>query len=159
MQKFVIVKMLENKPEGSIFESDNWPLHVTVVPNFEIDCNYDNLKAELLSIVSPLGPALAQANNDDFFGPNNDILVTRLEPTPKLALIHNTIVDFLEKQGAVFELPIRLRSDYKPHVTVHINNRIYKGDVVNIDELSIVGKATEGSPSLRKVLGGIKLAE
>jgi len=159
MAKYVIVKMLKNQAIGSTFNSGQWPLHITIIPNFEIDWDFNRLELEIERIVKPCKQIITVATARDLFGPNKDIPVTRLELKPKLAEIHNTIVEFLESNGAKFELPIILKDNYRPHVTVQEGAYVNIGENLNIDELCIVDKDTEGNPSLRKVLGIVKLAK
>ncbi len=157
MAKYVNVKMLENQPVGSTFSSGQWPLHVTITPNFEIEWDFNKLKSKLEEITSSYVQIFTKATVDDLFGPDKDIPVTRFELKSELAKMHTNIVKFLESNGASFELPIILKENYKPHATVQNNGRIKIGETVNIDELCIVDKEAEGNPSLRNVLGVVKL--
>lgn len=159
MAKYVIVKMIESQTIGSTFNSGKWPLHVTIIPNFEIKWDYKKLNSELEAVVNSCSQVRTVANTDDLFGPDKDIPVTRLELRPELAKIHTTIVEFLENNDAKFELPIILKENYKPHITIQGSARVNTGDSINIDELSIVDKEVGGNSSLRKVLGVVKLTK
>ena len=159
MAKYVIVKMLENQAIGSTFSSGRWPLHVTIIPNFEINWDFNRLKSEIEKTAGHHKQVVIAATEDDLFGPDKNIPVTRLELTPELAKIHTEIVKLLENNSAKFELPVILKQNYNPHATIQWNKRVSIGEVVSIDEFSIVDKEAEGNPGLRKVLGVFKLTK
>lgn len=157
MRKYVVVKMLESLTVGDVFLSGQWPLYVTIVPNFEIDWDEKRLTSEIENILAVHRSFIVKVQDDDWFGPNKDVLVTRLDLTLELADIHNKLVDMLERNGAVFELPIILKGNYKPHATVQYAKRVKKGDALSIDQLTIVDKEPDGNPEKRRVLAEIRL--
>jgi 2'-5' RNA ligase len=159
MAKYVIVKMLQNQAIGSVFNSGQWPLHVTIIPNFEIEWDFNKLKSELGPVISTYRQVKTVATTDALFGPDKNIPVTRFELKPELAKIHTEIVEFLESNGAKFELPIISKENYKPHATIQKSARITVGEDVTIDELCIVDKEANSNPNLRKVLGIVKLTK
>jgi hypothetical protein len=97
------------------------------------------------------------AVSDDLFGPNKDVLVTRLELTSDILLLHNRVVAMLEKSGAKFEYDLILKEAYRPHITVQGDKRIYVGDEIQINSVTIVDKEPNGDKNIRKVLKNIPL--
>lgn len=130
----------------------DWPLHVTLSPRFAVDIKQPDLVTDLKNLLAKKKPIETIVKNDERFGQDNHILVSLLELTPELFELHNEVLDLLESYGAVFDEPGYSRTGYKPHVTVQKNGRVYKGDSITIDSLTLVDMFPDQDIKLRKVL-------
>lgn len=158
MQKYVLVKLLEQMDEGTEFSASNWPLHVTLASNFVVDWETTGLFEKLSMLLAEREPVKAVAGSDEYFGPQKQVHVTLLEMSSELASLHNDIIALLKSVGAVFDEPRYLEAGYRAHSTVQRHARLHKGDAVNIDELTIIDMFPHNDINRRKVLRTIKLA-
>lgn len=157
MQKYVLVKFLENIDEGAEFSAANWPLHVTLASNFVVDWENTGLFEKLSALLAKQKPVPAIAGNDDHFGPQKQVHVTTLDMNPKLVALHEDIIAVLKSVGAVFDEPQYLEEGYRAHATVQSDtNRLRKDDAITIDEITIVDMFPRGDISQRKTLKTIK---
>lgn len=152
MQKYVLVKFLEPIPEGAEFPASNWPLHITLAANFVVDAEGTDLLARLSSLLAQQKPVKAIAGDDEYFGPQKQVHVTVIEPSPELQSLHGNVVALLESVGAVFDGPRYIKESYRAHATVQLNARLHKGDAITIDELTLVDMLPGGDSNQRKVL-------
>lgn len=157
MQKYVLVKFLEDITEGTEFLASKWPLHVTLASNFAVDWEGVDLSNKLAELLTKQEPVKTVAGDDEYFGPSRQIRVTTLEMTPELRSMHDSIVSLLESVGAVFDEPRYIKEGYRAHATVQLNARLRKGDAVTIDELTLVDMFPHDDIDQRKVLKTIKL--
>lgn len=158
MQKYVIVKFLEQVDEGTEFPASSWPLHITLASNFVVDWENTDLFEKLSALLAKRKPVEATVGEDEYFGPQKQVHVTLLEMNEELTSLHNDIVALLKGCDAVFDEPQYLEKGYRAHATVQQHTRLHKGDAVRIDELTIVDMFPRGDISRRKVLRTIKLS-
>lgn len=156
MQKYVIIKLLEPKKEGVQFAASDWPLHVTLVPRFVINLEGTGLLEKMATLLRSHKPVEVVAETDELFGEFKNIKVTLLEKTPELTKLHSTIIDLLKSMGAIFDEPNFIEEGFRPHVTVQSKRRVQPGDLVKIDELSLIDMFPGGDINQRKVLKTIK---
>lgn len=121
--------------DGSVVEK--WPLHITVIPPFELN-NID--EETIIDYVSECGRKLGviklgygairsgvipiEVGNTDMFGINNDIPVIKiLDPSNKLHELHSTLLNNLGKIGCNFINldPMWSGDNYSPHATYKNN--------------------------------------
>lgn len=143
--------------EGTGFSARDWPLHVTLVSNFVVDWKTTGLFDKLTYLLSRHKPIQVTAADDEFFGSDKQIQVTILEMNADLIALHNDIVKLLKSVGAVFDEPQFLERGYRAHVTVTPKARISKGDLVDIDNITIVDMFPHQDINQRKLLQSIKL--
>lgn len=157
MQKYVLVKLLEKLEEGAEFPSSNWPLHVTIVANFAIDWNGNDITKKLQLLLAEQKPVKLIAGDDEYFGPQGNILVTVLNENDSLLSFHKKLVSLLKDSGGTFDEPQYLEDSYRAHATVQKDTRLEKGDHVLIDELSVIDMFPDEDINWRKLLKTIKL--
>lgn len=159
MQKYVLIKLLENMDEGTEFSAASWPLHVTLASNFVVDWEGANLFEKLSALLAERKSVEAAASDDDYFGPQKRIQVTLLDMNAALMSLHKDIITLLKSAGATFDEPQYLEDGYRAHATVQANSRLHKGDVIKIDELTVVDMYPHGDINRRKLLRAIRLSE
>lgn len=138
MQKYVITKFLEPIADGTEFDAKHWPLHVTLVSNFVVDRKAAGLFEQLAELAAIERIVTTTAGDDDYFGPQKQVRVTTLVMTPELRSLHNRIITLLKNNDAIFDASQYQEEGYRAHATVQLLKRLHKGDLVVIDELTIV---------------------
>jgi 2'-5' RNA ligase len=157
MQKYVLVKFLEDIDEGTEFSATSWPLHVTLASNFVVDWDSTDLFEKLTALLTKQKLVPATAGDDDHFGPQKQVHVTTLNMNPKLVALHNDIIALLKSVGAVFDEPQYLEEGYRAHATVRSDtNCLRKGDAITIDEVTVVDMFPHNDIGQRKILRTIK---
>jgi len=137
MQKYVIAKFLEPITDGTEFDANHWPLHVTLVSNFVLERKAVGLFEQLAELAARKEPVTVIAGDDEYFGPQHQVHVTTLVMTSELQALHNEIITLLKRDSAVLDAPRYQEAGYRAHATVQAE-RLRKGDLVVIDELTLV---------------------
>jgi len=138
VQKYVIAKFLEPITDGTEFDAKHWPLHVTLASNFIIARRTVGLFEKLTTLAASEKPVATTVSDDDYFGPQKQVHVTTLAMTPELRALHNRIIALLKDAGATFDAPHYQEEGYRAHATVQANKRLHKGELVIINELTVV---------------------
>jgi hypothetical protein len=152
MQKYVIVTFLEDVSDEAEFPMSAWPFHVTLAANFVINKPVDQLNEMVADFAKSYEEFNAIAGDDDHFGPEGKVLVTKLEMNPQLKVVHEALISLLESTGALFDQPQYNNEGYIAHATVWHEKRLNKGDKVLFDTLSIVDMFPHSDIKQRKVL-------
>lgn len=157
-QKYTIIQLFEDVPDGTRFSSSSWPLHATLVDTFAVDCSAQALIDRLQQGSSTLQPTTSTATDDTYFGLEGEIQVTLLEKTPNLVKLHRALLAILEPSDLKLNDPQFAREDFLPHATVQKHSRLAKGQQVIFNAISVVDMFPNSDPYQRKILKTIKLA-
>ena len=156
-QKYAIVQFFEPVKEGYEFSMNEWPLHTTLADVFAVNLN-QYLIDQLSSLLSTTETFEVVTQNDTILGTaENPVHVTLIEKTPKLQSLHDSLVNLLEKNGAVFNSPQYNHDGYLPHVTIQNQARINNSDVLKISKLSVIDLYVDGDWQQREVVSSMKL--
>jgi hypothetical protein len=156
-QKYTIIQLLEDVPEGIQFEWTNWPLHSTLVDVFAIDWDAPTLIKKLEELLADHAQARSVAEEDELFGPEKQTRVVLLQKTSDLVKLHLDLVAMLEEGRLKPNDPQFIREGFLPHSTVQKHARLNKGDQVTFDTLSLIDMFPDGDPSQRKILKTVTL--
>lgn len=151
-QKYTLVQFFQPMDEAETFPMTDWPLHITLVDVFAIDIT-DELMNDLKEYLDTLPYAITHIKSEGTLGMTAVWLV---ENTPKLQAIHDTLVDILEKHGAVFNTPEFTRGGFIPHITKQASSGMKIGDKVSVDFVSLVDMFPDQDWQKRKVLKRFK---
>jgi len=158
MQKYILVKLLEDVPVGSEFSAATWPLHLTLVDDFLSSLDEVGIQQKLNELLANHLPyAKTMAISDDLLGPLKTVPVVLLQVTPTLLSLHTLLVDFLKQSAVVLVSPEFAGEGYKPHVTIQDTGRVAVGSEVIVDTVSIVAMSPDGKTRL-KLIDTIKLS-
>lgn len=152
MQKYVLIHILKPVANNTQFSMYDWPLHVTLSPRFAVDIEQKGFDADLSNLITKQNPVKTIVKKDASFGKDSQVHVSLLDLTSQLFKLHNDLLDLLESYGAVFDEPNYSRSGYLPHVTVQKSGRVFEGDIITIDSLTLVDMFPERDIKQRKVL-------
>lgn len=67
-QKYTIVELFEDVPEGTQFLANSWPLHATIADTFAIDWDVPTMIEKLTQLLSVHTSASSIVEEDRFFG-------------------------------------------------------------------------------------------
>lgn len=157
IQKYVIAKFLEPIADGTEFDANSWPLHVTLVAKFVVDRKSVDLFDKLAKLAANENGVTTNAGDDDYFGSQQQVHVTTLVMTSELQSLHNDIIALLKSIGATFDAPQYQEEGYRAHATVQTNKRLHKGDVVVIDGLTIVDMFPDDDIDRRRTMRTFRL--
>jgi 2'-5' RNA ligase len=115
-----------------VFPASNWPLHLTLVPPFDIDLAPDAVAA----LFPKSAPITVTAAEEALFGARRTVPVTLIQPTKQLSELHAALVDTLEAAGARIPDQKHIRGGYRPHATSQRSARLRAGDSVAVDSLA-----------------------
>jgi hypothetical protein len=156
-QKYAIIQLFEEVPEGTQFSWKDWPLHSTVVDVFAINWDMPATVQHLEKLLASRAKATSIAEEDEFFGPEKQTQVVLLQKTDSLVKLHHDVVEMLEEGGLTLNDPQFAREGFLPHSTVQKHNRLHKGDAVIFNALTIIDMFPGGDPYQRKVLKTIQI--
>ena len=151
-QKYTIIQLLEDLPEGFEYDWKSWPLHVTIADIFAIEWPIDILQSKLEEFAQHQPPFNTTALNDEFFGPNRDVRVVLIEKTSELSSLHTGIVRLLKTGNVTFNNPQYTLEGFLPHSTVQRDSRLHQGDTVAFTSMSIIDMFPSEDPYRRKVI-------
>ena len=138
MHKFVIVHFIKGEPKDKEFNSSDWPLHVTLVGNFNTETPEDSLIEMLTTRVEKIEPFNVRVGEEALFGPNNNILVNILDVNKEIMNLHKNLKELLDSNDTVYDSPQYVGKNYKPHATVQKVDRVHQNEIVRINSLSLV---------------------
>lgn len=158
-QKYAVMQLLEDIPEGHEFGADEWPLHVTIVDVFAIDWTSEEMVKKLESFSESYSQIKISsiAQGDVFFGKEKQVRVTLLEKTSALEKLHCDIMSLLRLGNLQLNNPEFAGDGFRPHATVQDHVRLQKGDTVQFTSLTIIDMFPNEDPYMRKVLGSVEL--
>ena len=158
-QKYAIVQLFEDMPVGVQFASNNWPLHSTIADTFAIDWDVLTMVEKLTEMLKNHEQAISVAESDRFFGDNGQVQVTLLQKTNSLVTLHNDVIELLEQGAWKPNDPQFAKGGFLPHSTVQPHRRLYQGDNVTFDALSVIDFLPDGDPYRRKLLATIQVGK
>jgi hypothetical protein len=115
MVLFVVVGFIDPVPMIP-FSRDDWPRHITVSTNVEIDDVGPLLVTALAEALDGTGPAAASAGARAAFGPAGDVPVVLVEPSEPWRDLHERVRVVITRTGGRFTTP-HTGDAYRPHVT------------------------------------------
>jgi 2'-5' RNA ligase len=156
-QKYTIIQLFENVPEGAQFSSDNWPLHATLIDTFAIEWDVPTMVDSLDRLLSDISPVASVVGSDAFFGSDGQTRVALLQKTDSLLTLHNDVLKLLQKGSLALNDPQFADRGFVPHSTVQKHARLHNGDQVIFNALTIIDMFPNDDPYQRKVLKTIKI--
>jgi len=151
-QRYVIIKLLEQLKDGDEFFPDSYPLHITIVPSFQLENMDDYLLKKIKQLCANFDVFTVKAGDDEFFGPNKEVHVTTIRMDNELHRLHDSLVDVLSEASAIFDEPEYMLENYRAHATIQESHRLNDGDTVTIGSITIIDKLPSGNPGKRKLL-------
>jgi 2'-5' RNA ligase len=145
--------MLDSKDEGIVFLRSQWPLHLTIVPPFELTLESSEVARIIELATSQLHPFFAELASYAGFGPRGDIPVRLVQLSPHLDALHRLLRAAVIDAGARFP---RHNFPFRPHVATDTNHPLDDAALL-VDSCSLVELAPDHNPSLAIVRRVVRL--
>lgn len=156
-QKYTIIQLFEDVPEGTQFPASSWPLHVTIADTFATDWDVPMMVEKLTPLLRSHAQATSVVEEDRFFGDEEQVQVALLKKTDDLVKLHHDVIGPLEQGGWKSNDPQFAKEGFLPHSTVQKHARLNKGDEVKFNALTVIDMFPNEDPYQRKVLATIKI--
>lgn len=150
--RLVVVLPLRPLQVGDGFTLASWPLHLTVAPTFIVEGDLEAVVAIITPVIAGGPPLALRVGADEGFGRAQRIPVSLIESTTELTALHRRLIDVLSAGGAVFDDPDFIGCGYRPHVTMTKLDRVQPGDLLRLDQATIVDMEPIGGQRLRGVV-------
>lgn len=156
-QKYTIIQLFEDVPEGTQFSASSWPLHATLADTFAIDWDVPAMVEKLTELLNSHAPAASVVEEDRFLGDKGQVQVALLRKTDDLVKLHYDVVACLTQGGWKPNDPQFAKEGFLPHSTVQSHARVNKGDEVTFNALTIIDMFPDEDPYQRKVIKTIMI--
>ena len=118
------------------------PQHLTLVPPFLAEPNFVIESAQAVGRNVKQFPA--RIGEIALLGPKKDLEVYTVEPLQLLNLLHNFLMDELERREVDTSHMKHIRDEYRPHITVKPRHqRLQKDNRLTIDHIAVMEKADD----------------
>lgn len=135
MAEKLIVSTLEPVEVGQQFNS--LPLHVTLMPWFEINQESASTLNRYLSVIAKKTDTLELKGGEEaMFGKYEDVRVRKLAAST-LRFVHFEILDAISRSGGKCQSPY-IAENYNPHVSFVDDNSIGQGEVLDVHALQVI---------------------
>jgi hypothetical protein len=155
-QKWAIAAFFEDLDDGFEFHRTEIPLHVTLAGVFDIGIKGKELSVMLSDLLKDNSSFEIQAGDDALWGLNKDIQVVLIEESPDMSNLLMCIYEFLLANGAVFNEPQYEGNGHILHSTVQKSGRLQKGQVVEINKVSLVDMFPDNNGMRRRIVSTVR---
>lgn len=149
-QKYVIAHFIQPLEPGYNFSSKEWPLHITLLPNFIVSGPLNELINNLGVIARSTTPFNVQAGEDANFGPNGDVLVTLIKPEAAILSLHKSMLEITKSY--IFDSPQYIGQGYRPHSAKQVDSQLRNGESHRIDCITLVDMYPNNDIQRREVI-------
>jgi 2'-5' RNA ligase len=149
-QKYVIAHFIKPVEPKYNFSSKEWPLHVTLLPNFVVSNSLDELIYNLNEISHTIRPFSIQVGNDENFGPNDEVLVSLIKLEADILSLHSKLLAFTKSYE--FDTPQYIGKGYRPHATKQLNNELVNGKNYLVESMTLVDMYPNNDIERREVI-------
>lgn len=149
-QKYVIAHFIEPVEPKFNFSCKEWPLHVTLLPNFVISDSLEALISNLEGFSLTIAPFGIQVGEDANFGPSGEVLVSLINPNADILLLHSKLLDITKSY--TFDTPQYIGEGYKPHATKQVNSQLISGEKYLIDNMTLVDMFPDNDIERREII-------
>ena len=138
MKHLVIVASLESLSVGTSFATSRFPLHVTLVPPFRVDCELTTLIATVEEVSRKTECMLAEVIGHEQFGPDANIAVALIRPIESVLNAHSRLTDALMPLGWAAKEPHYNGEGFRPHITDTDEQHIRLGEQFLLNQIVVI---------------------
>ena len=138
MRHLVIVAPLEPLTVGASFARARFPLHVTLVPPFCVDCELPALTAAMEGVSLETERMLAEVTGHEQFGPDADIAVALIHPIASVLKTHSRLTEALTPLGWAAKEPHYNGEGFRPHITGNDERHIRLGEQFLLSQIAVI---------------------
>lgn len=150
-QKWAIISLLEEIPEGSLFHYSDFPLHVTLAGVFKLDISGDEIAHEIQDVVKDVSSFAIEGGEKAMFGPEKNIAVTKVKESPELQGLYTLLHNHLVSLGAVYNSPEFEGDGHIAHSTFQKSGRLSEGETRHITSISLIDLFPNSDGYQRKI--------
>ena len=151
-QKYTLVYLFDELPDGYEYSMENWPPHISIAEIFAINGAPSDLMNSLSIRLGEQIPVETNAIGEDWFGEDKSVHVTLYDKTNQLENLHETIIDVLNDYGVVFNNPQYIHEGFRPHSTIQGE---YNKNTAIINSVTLIDMYPDRDYRQRKVLGTV----
>jgi hypothetical protein len=155
-QKWCIAAFFDELDDGYEFHRTEVPLHVTLAGVFAIDDTGTELFRKLQSLLSGIKSFEIHAGDTTRWGVKKEIQVVLIEKSSEMSKLLMQIYKFLIANGATFNQPEYEGPGHILHSTVQNSGRLHKGEVIQINKLSLVDMFPNNDGLRRRIVSTVK---
>jgi 2'-5' RNA ligase len=149
-QKYVIAHFIKPVEPKYNFSCKQWPLHVTLLPNFIVSNSLDELIYNLNELSHTIRPFSIQVGDDDNFGPNGEVLVSLIKPEEDILSLHSKLLAITKSYK--FDTPQYIGEGYRPHASKQQNNELVSGENYLVESMTLVDMFPDSDIERREVI-------
>jgi 2'-5' RNA ligase len=149
-QKYVIAHFIKPVEPKYNFSCKEWPLHVTLLPNFVVSNSLDELTKNLNDISYSIRPFSIQVGDDENFGPNGEVLVSLIKPDANILSLHSKLITITKSYE--FDTPQYIGKGYRPHATKQLNNELVNDKNYLVESMTLVDMFPNNDIERREVI-------
>jgi len=138
MKHVVIVAPLEPLIVGVSFAVPKFPLHVTLVPPFLVECDWPELDAVVEAVSHRTDRLLADVIGHEGFGPDGSIKVALIRATDSVRNAHSQLVKALIPLGWSAQEAHYNGNGFRPHITGNDERQALLGERFILSEIAII---------------------
>lgn len=158
ISRFVLALPLEGLSVGAGYSVREWPLHLTVVPTFEIAASARAV-LDTVSRLVPRHPLVCVTGAIELFGARNTVPAATVVHSAELAATHEALVAAVVESGGRLDNPQYTGARYRPHVTSTRVRSIDPGVSMSLGQLVLVDMTPEPGTGHRCVVGAVELRD
>ena len=143
MLRFAVVAFLDEVALDAEFSPDALPLHVSLFGAASSEADADQIVSAVEAAYASYGPFEARGGDDDALG-DSEIDATVLEDADELIEAHLTLVLLLRELGVRVDDPSVVAGRYRPHVPLGADERIDRGERIELRAIAVLDLAPEG---------------
>ena len=143
--------------DGDIFDSRDWPLHITIAGAYQDDTPQKQILSRLNEIAKMHTAFNITVGSLSYLGKNKDVPAHLIEPNLSLQALHNAVILRLKQNNAQFHELSFLLDGYKPHATVQKTEQVQPGNVLHLGNFSIAQHEPNGIAHGRLLLKTFQL--
>ncbi|MGU3645358.1 2'-5' RNA ligase family protein [Microbacterium sp. C23T] len=137
MVLYVVVALVAPLAVGVTFSRREWPLHVTLAPNFVLDGSRDEVVRVIADACVDQAPLPVRFSADEMFGRERNIPVRIIE-SAEIDDLHQRLANALQNQpGFAAAEPAYWRAGYRPHMTRRSGTAVGDPDPAELRYLAI----------------------
>ena len=134
----MIVALWEPLTVGTSFTTSRFPLHVTLVPPFRVDCELPTLLTAVKAASRKTERILAEVIGHEQFGPDANITVALIRPTESILNAHSRLTEALGPLGWAAMEPHYNGEGFRPHITGTDHRHLRLGGQFRLNQIAVI---------------------
>lgn len=136
MNEYILVLMLEPVLLGQQFVA--WPLHITLMPWFEIDVAEEKLAQLLEPIVKEHQALDLTAGEHAWFGPRQTVPVILVHKTAELQILHEAVLNLVHQHHWPLVASQYTGKQFNPHASKRRHTELLPETHLKVKEMYLV---------------------